>query len=142
MGANTHKNPVLSDFRKKTVSKGIRKKYAITVGFRALLLNPLPRAVCVTRATYTGGKFFFSFFFFLLRVFRKTGNMRPTIGPLRGRDRHCYNWLKNKWRPPKGMHIDHEDLVSLSNEAASGFFVTLDREIASLKRQVIFLDFL
>lgn len=68
--------------------------------------------------------------------FRKTGNMRPTIGPLRGRDRHCYNWLKNKWRPPRGMHIDHEDLVSLANESASGLFVTLDREIASLKRQV------
>jgi len=62
--------------------------------------------------------------------------MRPTIGPARGRDRHSNNWLKNKWRPPRGMHIDHEDLLALANEGSSSVFESLDRDIASLKRQV------
>ncbi|EEB13751.1 REST corepressor, putative [Pediculus humanus corporis] len=68
--------------------------------------------------------------------FRKTGNIRPTVGPLRGRDRHSYNVFKKKAKPPRGMHIDHEDLVSLASQHSQILFNNLDREISFLKRQV------
>ncbi|KAK6618361.1 hypothetical protein RUM44_002813 [Polyplax serrata] len=67
---------------------------------------------------------------------RKTGNVRPTVGPLRGRDRHSYNVFKKKAKPPRGMHIDHEDLVSLASQHSQTLFINLDREISSLKWQV------
>lgn len=68
---------------------------------------------------------------------RRTGNLRPTIGPTKPRDRQLL--LRNKRKPPRGMYVNHDDLVAMaSGPAGQGeqMLKAMDREIVSLKRQV------
>lgn len=74
---------------------------------------------------------------------RRTGSVRPTTGPVK-RDRHCHVLLRHKRKPPRGMYINHDDLVAMSAgppapaPASQGdqMLKAMDREIVSLKRQV------
>ncbi|XP_063230264.1 REST corepressor 1 isoform X2 [Bacillus rossius redtenbacheri] len=74
---------------------------------------------------------------------RRTGSVRPTTGPVK-RDRHCHVLLRHKRKPPKGMYINHDDLVAMASgppaaaPSAQGeqMLKAMDREIVSLKRQV------
>ncbi|KAK9498260.1 hypothetical protein O3M35_002939 [Rhynocoris fuscipes] len=71
---------------------------------------------------------------------RRTGSIRPTVGPAKPRDRHANSVLaRSKRKPPRGMYINHDDLVVLSAETPQHGDVILkamEREIVSLKRQV------
>ncbi|XP_039293853.1 REST corepressor 1 isoform X2 [Nilaparvata lugens] len=84
---------------------------------------------------------------------RRTGNVRPTHGPVKPRDRHSHMaMLRHKRKPPRGMYINHDDLLAMATtshghghgqghgqgHAASGenMLKAMDREIVSLKRQV------
>lgn len=73
---------------------------------------------------------------------RRTGSVRPTIGPAKPRDRHTHSLiLRNKRKPPRGMYINHDDLIAMaSGPAGQGeqMLKAMDREIVSLKRQVAF----
>lgn len=69
----------------------------------------------------------------------RTGTVRPTMGPAKPRDRQFHVLLRNKRKPPRGMFINHDDLVAMaSGPAGQGeqMLRTMDREIVSLKRQV------
>lgn len=73
----------------------------------------------------------------LFICFRRTGNLRPTVGPTKPRDRQLL--LRNKRKPPRGMYVNHDDLVAMaSGPAGQGeqMLKAMDREIVSLKRQV------
>ncbi|XP_046664944.1 REST corepressor 3-like isoform X1 [Homalodisca vitripennis] len=68
---------------------------------------------------------------------RRTGNLRPTVGPTKPRDRQLL--LRNKRKPPRGMYVNHDDLVAMaSGPTGQGeqMLKAMDREIVSLKRQV------
>ncbi|BES92865.1 Rest corepressor [Nesidiocoris tenuis] len=71
---------------------------------------------------------------------RRTGATRPTIGPTKPRDRHANSVLpRSKRKPPRGMYINHDDLVMIStdnSQEGDAMLKSLDREIVSLKRQV------
>jgi len=71
---------------------------------------------------------------------RRTGSIRPTVGPAKPRDRHASSVLaRSKRKPPRGMYINHDDLVVLSSGApqqGETILKAMDREIVSLKRQV------
>lgn len=74
----------------------------------------------------------------LVPVSRRTGNKRPTSGPYfgkRGRDR---NVDRHKRKPPRGMHIDHDDIVTLasSNNNPEELLAQIEREIVSNLSQV------
>ncbi|XP_014239877.1 REST corepressor 3 isoform X2 [Cimex lectularius] len=73
---------------------------------------------------------------------RRTGSIRPTVGPAKPRDRHANSVLaRSKRKPPRGMYINHDDLVVLSSDCPQHGEViikAMDREIISLKRQVQF----
>lgn len=77
---------------------------------------------------------------------RRTGSVRPTTGPVK-RDRHCHVLLRHKRKPPRGMYINHDDLVAMAAgppapaPASQGdqMLKAMDREIVSLKRQVSLL---
>ncbi|KAL5277560.1 RCOR3 family protein [Megaselia abdita] len=69
---------------------------------------------------------------------RRTGNKRPTSGPYfgkRGRDR---NVDRHKRKPPRGMHINHDDIVTLasSNNNPDELLAQIEREIVSNLSQV------
>jgi len=70
----------------------------------------------------------------------RTGQMRPTTGPMRKdgiKPKHSI--FKNSSQPPKGMHINHDDLVALATGPpgqGEGLLRALDREIVSHKRLV------
>lgn len=76
-------------------------------------------------------------------TYRRTGSVRPTTGPVK-RDRHCHVLLRHKRKPPRGMYINHDDLVAMAAgppapaPASQGdqMLKAMDREIVSLKRQV------
>ncbi|XP_055388695.1 uncharacterized protein LOC129617538 isoform X1 [Condylostylus longicornis] len=67
---------------------------------------------------------------------RRTGNKRPTTGPYfkRLRDRSD----RQKRKPPRGMHINHDDIVALasSNNNQDELLSNTEREIVSLLSQV------
>ncbi|XP_054261661.1 REST corepressor 1 isoform X2 [Macrosteles quadrilineatus] len=68
---------------------------------------------------------------------KRTGNLRPTVGPTKPRDRQLL--LRNKRKPPRGMYVNHDDLVAMaSGPAGQGeqMLRATDREIVALKRQV------
>ncbi|XP_073979539.1 REST corepressor 1-like isoform X2 [Rhodnius prolixus] len=71
---------------------------------------------------------------------RRTGSIRPTVGPAKPRDRHANSVLaRSKRKPPKGMYINHDDLVIVSSDTpqrGDHMLRAMDREIVSLKRQV------
>ncbi|KAJ9584322.1 hypothetical protein L9F63_021322, partial [Diploptera punctata] len=74
---------------------------------------------------------------------RRTGSVRPTTGPVK-RDRHCHVLLRHKRKPPRGMYINHDDLVAMATgppalapaNQGDQMLKAMDREIVSLKRQV------
>lgn len=62
------------------------------------------------------------------------------MGPAKPRDRHANSVLaRSKRKPPKGMYINHDDLVIVSSDTpqrGDHMLRAMDREIVSLKRQV------
>jgi len=70
----------------------------------------------------------------------RTGQMRPTTGPMRKdgvKPKHAI--FRNSSQPPKGMHINHDDLVGLATGPVGQGEALLrahDREIVSYKRLV------
>ena len=66
--------------------------------------------------------------------------MRPTTGPMRKdgvKPKHAL--FRNSSQPPKGMHINHDDLVGLATGPAGqgeSLLRAHDREIVSFKRSV------
>ena len=86
--------------------------------------------------------FSFSSFF---QYWNRTGQLRPTTGPARkdgskGGGIQKYNSLmKNNGKPPKGMYVNHDDLVSLATGPSTQgeqLLKGMDREIVSFKRIV------
>lgn len=73
---------------------------------------------------------------------RRTGSIRPTVGPSKPRDRHANSVLaRSKRKPPRGMYINHDDLVTLSSaeqpqQGGDAILKSMDRDIVALKRQV------
>lgn len=63
--------------------------------------------------------------------YERTARLRPTIGPDRKEG-------KASAKPPKGMYINHDDLVALAKQRGGGenLLKSMDREIESLKRLV------
>merc|ERR1712109_445154 len=79
------------------------------------------------------------------QYFNRTGNLRPTTGPARkdgskaGGTQKYNALLKNSGKPPKGMYINHDDLVSLATGPSSQgeqLLKSMDREVVSYKRTV------
>ncbi|KAE8738161.1 hypothetical protein FOCC_FOCC016359 [Frankliniella occidentalis] len=69
----------------------------------------------------------------------RTGNVRPTMGPAKPRDRQFHVLLRHKRKPPRGMFVNHDDLIAMASGPAGlgeQMLRTMDREIVSLKRQV------
>ncbi|XP_023323298.1 REST corepressor 3 [Eurytemora carolleeae] len=70
----------------------------------------------------------------------RTGQFRPTTGPLRKDGlKPNRSIFRNATRPPKGMHINHDDLVSLATGPSGqgdSLLKSLDREILQYKRTV------
>eukprot|EP00088_Acartia_fossae_P005578 TRINITY_DN1251_c0_g1_i10.p1 TRINITY_DN1251_c0_g1~~TRINITY_DN1251_c0_g1_i10.p1 ORF type:complete len:479 (-),score=95.51 TRINITY_DN1251_c0_g1_i10:1207-2643(-) len=70
----------------------------------------------------------------------KTGQLRPTTGPLRKDGlKATRNVFRNSTKPPKGMHINHDDLVALAtgpNGQGEVVLKSLDTEILDSKRSV------
>ncbi len=75
------------------------------------------------------------------QYFNRTGRVRPTTGPTRkdgSRSRHS-SLFRNSNRPPRGMYVNHDDLVGLATGPASqgeALLKSMDREIISYKRLV------
>ncbi|XP_037802218.1 REST corepressor 1-like isoform X1 [Penaeus monodon] len=73
---------------------------------------------------------------------KKMGCLRPTVGPMK-RDKQL---IKHKRRPPRGMHINHEDLMAMVAPAPPGplgaptqgqqLLRHMENEVIALKRQV------
>ena len=79
------------------------------------------------------------------QYFNRTGQLRPTTGPARkdgskaGGTQKYNALLKNSGKPPKGMYINHDDLVSLATGPSSQgeqLLKSMDREIVTYKRTV------
>eukprot|EP00096_Caligus_rogercresseyi_P015369 TRINITY_DN7817_c0_g1_i1.p1 TRINITY_DN7817_c0_g1~~TRINITY_DN7817_c0_g1_i1.p1 ORF type:complete len:501 (-),score=173.94 TRINITY_DN7817_c0_g1_i1:271-1773(-) len=77
------------------------------------------------------------------QYFSRTGNVRPTTGPIRKdgskNSKHHHSLFKNNSKPPKGMYVNHDDLVALAtgpNGQGDALLKTMDREIVSYKRVV------
>lgn len=82
---------------------------------------------------------------FFFQYFNRTGQLRPTTGPARkdgskaGGTQKYNALLKNSGKPPKGMYINHDDLVSLATGPSSQgeqLLKSMDREIVTYKRTV------
>lgn len=75
---------------------------------------------------------------------RRTGSLRPTSGPsyLGKRPRSTMTTgggEKHKRKPPRGMYINHDDIVTLAshpNADSDQLLASMDREIVSLMSQV------
>lgn len=71
---------------------------------------------------------------------RRTGSLRPTSGPsyLGKRPRNAAG-DKHKRKPPRGMYINHDDIVTLAknpNAESDQLLSTMDREVVALMSQV------
>lgn len=69
--------------------------------------------------------------------FRRTGTLR-TAGAMRTSARH--NPARSKRKPPRGMHLNYDDLVAIvTGPSGEGDTIlrSMDSEIVSFKRQVI-----
>ncbi|XP_044748136.1 REST corepressor isoform X1 [Coccinella septempunctata] len=67
---------------------------------------------------------------------RRTGMQRPTSGPVGGKRGNSLGG-RHKRKPPRGMHINHDDLAAMaSGQAGVQMLKAMDREIDSLQRQV------
>lgn len=84
-----------------------------------------------------------------LLFFRRTGALRPTSGPFFGKRSRSINSSggaagveRHKRKPPRGMYINHDDIVALAspdNEPANrgdDLLAGMDREINTLLSQV------
>ena len=72
----------------------------------------------------------------ILILFRRTGTLR-TAGAMRTSARH--NPARSKRKPPRGMHLNYDDLVAIVNgPSGEGDTIlrSMDSEIVSFKRQV------
>ncbi|XP_075159313.1 REST corepressor isoform X1 [Haematobia irritans] len=69
---------------------------------------------------------------------RRTGNKRPTSGPFFGKRSRDRNAERHKRKPPRGMYINHDDIVALAsaNDNQDELLANIDREIVSLLSQV------
>ncbi|XP_076046279.1 REST corepressor 1-like isoform X2 [Oratosquilla oratoria] len=73
---------------------------------------------------------------------KRTGCLRPTVGPMK-RDKQL---IKHKRRPPRGMYINHEDLLAMVSPSNSNsplaqhpgqqILKHMENEVIALKRQV------
>jgi hypothetical protein len=74
------------------------------------------------------------------QYYSRTGHVRPTTGPMRkDGTKSKHSLFKNGNRPPKGMHVNHDDLVALATGPATqgeALLKSMDREIVSYKRVV------
>jgi len=77
------------------------------------------------------------------QYYQRTGHVRPTTAPARrdgAKSGLKYNQvMKNNSRPPKGMYINHDDLVTMAtgpNTQGEHLLKSMDREIVSYKRVV------
>lgn len=81
------------------------------------------------------------------QYYQRTGHVRPTTGPARKdgstkpppATQKFHSILKNQTRPPKGMYINHDDLVALATGPSvqgEQILKSMDREIVSYKRVV------
>lgn len=79
-----------------------------------------------------------SFAPFTPSYFRRTGNKRPTSGPFFGKRSRDRNAERHKRKPPRGMYINHDDIVALAsaNDNQDELLANIDREIVSLLSQV------
>jgi len=72
--------------------------------------------------------------------YTRTGQVRPTTGPLRKDGMKLNRSLfRNSTKPPKGMHINHDDLVALATGPGGqgeSLLKALDREVLQYKRTV------
>jgi len=75
----------------------------------------------------------------------RTGQLRPTTGPARkdggkaGGTQKYNSLMKNSGKPPKGMYVNHDDLVALATGPTTQgeqLLKAMDREIVSYKRTV------
>lgn len=69
---------------------------------------------------------------------RSSGRSGPTRKESQGAQ-YRHHPLRARRRPPKGMHLDQEDIVSISASTESGTVSNrqLDTQLVSLKRQVM-----
>ncbi|XP_037914688.1 REST corepressor 2 isoform X2 [Hermetia illucens] len=69
---------------------------------------------------------------------RRTGTKRPTTGPYFGKRFRDRNAERYKRKPPRGMHINHDDIVALagSSNNQDELLSNMDREIVALLSQV------
>ncbi|XP_055909736.1 putative uncharacterized protein DDB_G0285119 isoform X1 [Eupeodes corollae] len=69
---------------------------------------------------------------------RRTGNKRPTAGPYFGKRYRDRNVDRHKRKPPRGMHINHDDIVALASSSNNQdqLLANTEREIVSLLSQV------
>lgn len=126
------------------------KGHVPIVVWHALKLTVHLKVLCVPHVFHTGRKYIrnkscvsrlvsSSQYFKYVILHRRTGSVRPTMGPAKPRDRQFHVLLRHKRKPPRGMFINHDDLVAMaSGPAGQGeqMLRTMDREIVSLKRQV------
>ncbi|XP_072039320.1 REST corepressor 3-like [Amphiura filiformis] len=69
---------------------------------------------------------------------RRTGVMRTHVGPVRNEtsQSHRHHPLRTKKKPPKGMYLDHEDLMAMTTNQSDAIFKALDTEIVNLKKKI------
>lgn len=99
--------------------------------------------------------FLFLYFSFLLhfvdetqKLISRTGSLRPTSGPTlskRSRNNTNNGVERHKSKLPRGMYINHDDIVKLAsqdNNRGDDLLTNMDREISTLLSQVRDLSFL
>lgn len=69
---------------------------------------------------------------------RRTGVMRQHVGPVKNESQNNRHHPGGKMpkKPPKGMYIDKEDLLTVSNNQGDAVFKALDNDIVNAKRQI------
>ncbi|XP_054758717.2 REST corepressor 3-like isoform X2 [Lytechinus pictus] len=69
---------------------------------------------------------------------RRTGVMRTHVGPVRNeiQTHHRHHPMRMKKKPPRGMYVDRDDLLSMATTQADAIFKGLDADIVNLKRQL------
>ena len=73
-----------------------------------------------------------------MQYYNRTGHVRPTTAPMRKdgtKSKHTSLLFKNGNRPPKGMHVNHDDLVALATGPATQgeqLLKSMDRSVADL----------
>ncbi|KAF7287198.1 hypothetical protein GWI33_002019 [Rhynchophorus ferrugineus] len=68
---------------------------------------------------------------------RRTGMARPTSGPVGGKRGSGPGGSRARRKPPKGMHINHDDLATMaSGNAGTLLLRAMERELDSLQRQI------